>query len=168
MSSCLLQIDVGGQRGERRKWIPYFDDVQVIMFLAAISEYDQVLDEDKTTNRVEESINLFQNILRAGREFDEKVIILFLNKTDLLEQKIAQGNSPVSQYFSDYKGPDDDVDQVKSYFQQRFEDLCPERVRRKELFVSFTTAINKDNINTVYAAVENVFFKQIFKIMGIE
>ena len=58
-TQTFLQIDVAGQRGERRKWIPYFDDVHVIMFLAAISEYDQVLAEDSSTNRMEESINLF-------------------------------------------------------------------------------------------------------------
>ena len=29
--------------------------------------------------------------MKAGREFDDKVIILFLNKTDLLEKKIKEG-----------------------------------------------------------------------------
>lgn len=41
-------IDVGGQRSERRKWIHCFDDVKAIIFISAISEFDQVLREDKT------------------------------------------------------------------------------------------------------------------------
>lgn len=42
-------FDVGGQRSERRKWIHCFDNVESIIFIAAISEYDQVLFEDETT-----------------------------------------------------------------------------------------------------------------------
>ena len=36
-------IDVGGQRSERRKWIHCFDNVTSLMFLVALSEYDQVI-----------------------------------------------------------------------------------------------------------------------------
>ena len=35
-------FDVGGQRNERKKWIHCFQDVTAVMFVAAISEYDQV------------------------------------------------------------------------------------------------------------------------------
>jgi len=35
-------VDVGGQRGERRKWIHCFDSVKAILWIAALSEYDQV------------------------------------------------------------------------------------------------------------------------------
>ena len=38
-------VDVGGQRSERRKWIHCFDHVTSVMFLVAISEYDQILVE---------------------------------------------------------------------------------------------------------------------------
>lgn len=38
-------VDVGGQRSERRKWIHCFQNVTSIMFLVALSEYDQVLVE---------------------------------------------------------------------------------------------------------------------------
>lgn len=38
-------VDVGGQRSERRKWIHCFESVMSIIFLVALSEYDQVLAE---------------------------------------------------------------------------------------------------------------------------
>ena len=41
----LRMVDVGGQRSERRKWIHCFENVTSIMFLVALSEYDQVLVE---------------------------------------------------------------------------------------------------------------------------
>lgn len=36
-------FDVGGQRSERKKWIHCFEDVTAIIFIVALSEYDQVI-----------------------------------------------------------------------------------------------------------------------------
>ena len=41
-------FDVGGQRSERKKWIHCFEGVHCLMFVAALSGYDQCLVEDKT------------------------------------------------------------------------------------------------------------------------
>lgn len=43
-------VDVGGQRSERRKWIHCFDHVTSVIFLVAISEYDQYLVEAETVS----------------------------------------------------------------------------------------------------------------------
>ena len=55
---CLVDgcsmVDVGGQRSERRKWIHCFENVTSIMFLVALSEYDQVLVE--SDNEVSASV----------------------------------------------------------------------------------------------------------------
>jgi len=48
-------VDVGGQRSERRKWIHCFENVTSIMFLVALSEYDQVLVE--SDNEVRSSLS---------------------------------------------------------------------------------------------------------------
>uniref|UniRef100_A0A8R1ILN4 Uncharacterized protein n=1 Tax=Caenorhabditis japonica TaxID=281687 RepID=A0A8R1ILN4_CAEJA len=42
----LTVCDCGGQRSERRKWHHLFDDTSAILFVAAISEFDQKLAED--------------------------------------------------------------------------------------------------------------------------
>jgi guanine nucleotide-binding protein subunit alpha len=39
-------VDVGGQRSQRKKWIEAFDDVNAVLFVAAINAYDQFLPED--------------------------------------------------------------------------------------------------------------------------
>ncbi|GMR35775.1 hypothetical protein PMAYCL1PPCAC_05970, partial [Pristionchus mayeri] len=82
-------VDVGGQRSQRKKWIHAFEDVNAIIFLVALSEYDQVLIEDGTTNRIKESLMLFSFICKCGW-FEETSIILFLNKKDLFEEKIKR------------------------------------------------------------------------------
>ena len=42
-------VDVGGQRSQRRKWIHCFDGIHCILFFAALSAYDQLLEEDNYT-----------------------------------------------------------------------------------------------------------------------
>lgn len=79
--------DVGGQRNERKKWIHCFDEVTAVIFVASLSEYDQVLYEDNTVNRMEEAVNLFDEICNS-RWFRTTSFILFLNKRDLFETKI--------------------------------------------------------------------------------
>lgn len=39
-------VDVGGQRSERRKWIHCFDNVDMILFIVSMSDYDQLDPED--------------------------------------------------------------------------------------------------------------------------
>ena len=93
-SSCL------GQRGEREKWIRVFQDVTAVLFISALSEYNQViislslsykpsqvLDEDRSTNRLLESLNLFGTIV-GNPYFLDSGIILFLNKEDIFYKKI--------------------------------------------------------------------------------
>ena len=46
-------VDVGGQRSERRKWIHCFENVTSIIFLVALSEYDQVLAECDNEVRIQ-------------------------------------------------------------------------------------------------------------------
>lgn len=102
--------DVGGQRNERKKWIHCFDEVTAVIFVAAISEYDQVLYEDNTQNRLVEAINLFEEICNS-RWFEKTSMILFLNKRDLFEDKIAIKDirqpdpaDPERMLFEDYDG----------------------------------------------------------------
>mmetsp|Transcript_26204 Transcript_26204/g.37237 ORF Transcript_26204/g.37237 Transcript_26204/m.37237 type:complete len:332 (+) Transcript_26204:135-1130(+) len=97
-------VDVGGQRGERKKWIHCFQDVKAIMFIASLSEYDQVLTEDHTRNRMQESLKLFQGIINLSW-FKDTPIILFLNKHDIFLQKILKVDMQI--YFPEFIGGDD-------------------------------------------------------------
>lgn len=54
--------------------------------MVASSEYDQVILEDRRTNRVVESRAIFETIVN-NKSFVNVSIILFMNKSDLLEGK---------------------------------------------------------------------------------
>merc|ERR1711988_1803982 len=75
-------FDVGGQRNEHRKWIHCFDNVNAVVFVASCSEFDQKLFEDETQNRLDEAIQLFDQICNS-KWFKSTAMILFLNKKDL-------------------------------------------------------------------------------------
>ncbi|KAG0333546.1 guanine nucleotide-binding protein subunit alpha, partial [Podila humilis] len=94
-----MMFDVGGQRSERKKWIHCFENVTAIVFLVAISEYDQLLFEDETVNRMQEALTLFDSICNS-RWFVKTSIILFLNKIDRFKEKLPI--SPMRNYFDDY------------------------------------------------------------------
>ncbi|CAF0966793.1 unnamed protein product [Adineta steineri] len=84
-------FDVGGQREERRKWIQCFNDVTAIIFVTACSGFNLVLIEDECQNRLKESLELFKAIWN-NRWLKTISVILFLNKQDLLAEKIKGGH----------------------------------------------------------------------------
>uniref|UniRef100_A0A915NP41 Guanine nucleotide-binding protein G(s) subunit alpha n=3 Tax=Meloidogyne TaxID=189290 RepID=A0A915NP41_9BILA len=94
-------FDVGGQRDERRKWIQCFNDVTAIIFVCASSSYNLVLLEDSTQNRLRESLALFKNIWN-NRWLKSISVILFLNKQDMLAEKIKEGRHKLETYFPDF------------------------------------------------------------------
>jgi guanine nucleotide-binding protein subunit alpha-12 len=64
-----------------------FDSVTAILFLASASEFDQRLIEDNETNRVREAQHVFESLVNFPA-FNGISFILFLNKMDLLEEKV--------------------------------------------------------------------------------
>ncbi|XP_005917370.1 guanine nucleotide-binding protein G(q) subunit alpha isoform X2 [Haplochromis burtoni] len=143
-------VDVGGQRSERRKWIHCFENVTSIMFLVALSEYDQVLAESSNENRMEESMALFKTII-SYKWFEESSIILFLNKIDLLEEKIMY--SHLVDYFPEYDGPPQDVDAGKAFILDMFVSLNPDE--KKIIYSHFTCATDTDNVRFVFCVVKD-------------
>ncbi|OJA17899.1 hypothetical protein AZE42_10386 [Rhizopogon vesiculosus] len=76
-------FDMGGQRsGRKKKWIHCFESVTSIIFCTALSDYDQVLLEEKNQNRMAESLILFESVTNSYW-FSRTSIILFLNKIDV-------------------------------------------------------------------------------------
>lgn len=60
--------DVGGQQGERRKWIQVFDSVTAILFLIDASSFDMTLREDTKKNRLLEAMETFDQVYNSRWE----------------------------------------------------------------------------------------------------
>ncbi|KAH8929029.1 G-alpha-domain-containing protein [Atractiella rhizophila] len=111
-----LMYDVGGQRAERKKWIHLFEEVHVVAFFVSLIEYDQFLLEDETANRLDETFGLFDAIANS-RWFKDTVVILLLNKVDLLKRKLRFVS--FKQYVPQYPG-EDDATEVIDWLVKRF------------------------------------------------
>uniref|UniRef100_A0A3B4WRZ5 Uncharacterized protein n=1 Tax=Seriola lalandi dorsalis TaxID=1841481 RepID=A0A3B4WRZ5_SERLL len=95
-------FDVGGQRDERRKWIQCFNGEKTNRHIEeASSSYNMVIREDNSTNRLRESLDLFRSIW-TNRFLKTISVILFLNKQDVLADKILAGKSKLEDYFPEY------------------------------------------------------------------
>lgn len=147
-------VDVGGQRSERRKWIHCFENVTSIMFLVALSEFDQLLFESENENRMEESKALFKTIITYPW-FQQSSIILFLNKTDLLEEKVKRSN--LVDYFPEFDGPPNDAKAAREFILKMFVDLNPDT--EKIIYSHFTCATDTENIRFVFAAVKDTILQ---------
>jgi len=158
----IVMIDVGGQRNERRKWIHCFEDVMLLMFLTAVSEFDQVCEEDEVTNRMRESLHLFETVLDYVY-FQNTNVILFLNKKDVLEEKLAAGKK-ISQYFEEFPGPDGNYDAAIEFFKEQFlaknEDADD---GDRQIFVHETCATDEQNIRVVDTVVQATILDEILK-----
>lgn len=147
-------VDVGGQRSERRKWIHCFENVTSIIFLVALSEYDQVLAECDNENRMEESKALFRTIITYPW-FQNSSVILFLNKKDLLEEKIVF--SHLIDYFPEFTGAKQDAKSAREFILKLYQDQNPDK--EKVIYSHFTCATDTENIRFVFAAVKDTILQ---------
>jgi len=142
-------VDVGGQRSERRKWLHCFDDVTSVIFLAALDEYDMKLEEDNSTNRLEESLRLFGEVT-ASNFFQPTSWILFLNKSDLFELKIKK--AALNTFFEDISEEDSkSFESSCNYIQNRYK----QNFKGSRLYPYITCAIDTQNCKRVFTAVRD-------------
>jgi len=154
-------FDVGGQRNERKKWIHCFENVTAVLFVAAVSGYDQVLYEDEKTNRMVEALNLFEEICNS-RWFRDTAIILFLNKRDIFMEKVAK--SSIRTCFPEYRGPDT-YEASLEYVIEAFE--SKNRNTDKQIYTHVTCATDKDNISKVFNAVKDIIIRKSLNEAGL-
>ena len=145
-------------RSERRKWVHCFENVNSIIFLAALNEYGSKhsdYDKNPLKNRMVESQKLFQII--TGSDFFRKTsIILFLNKKDLLEEEIQF--SDLVDHFPEYDGPTHDAIAAREFILKMYEHLNP--IWGRQIFSHFTCATDTENMRIVFKSVKNTILLQ--------
>ncbi|QLQ80102.1 hypothetical protein HG537_0D01020 [Torulaspora globosa] len=161
-SSKFRVLDAGGQRSERKKWIHCFEGITAVLFVLAMSEYDQMLFEDERVNRMHESIMLFDTLVNS-KWFRDTPFILFLNKMDIFEEKVKR--MPIRKYFPDFQGRVGDVEAGIQYFENIF--LSLNRNSNKPIYVKRTCATDTETMKFVLTAVTDLITQQNLKKSGI-
>jgi GTPase SAR1 family protein len=190
-------VDVGGQRTQRQKWHQCFSDVTAILFLASCSEYDEYLREDPSMNRLQESFKVFETLINY-KYLSNVEFILFLNKHDLLKEKISKVN--IKDYFNDFTGNPRSIRDVEDYLIRKFSSLkrveklsndrnleldsiqineyeddyndnnniksdikhnnLKNQNNQQSIYSHFTTAIDTNNIKTIFEMVRLMIFEK--------
>jgi guanine nucleotide-binding protein subunit alpha len=88
---------------------------------------------------MDESLMLFKEIANS-KIFRKASIILFLNKIDLLQEKVMAGLAPIKRYYPDFKGKPQDVQAAQKFFRQKFVHLYRREGKQKELYTHYTNA----------------------------
>ena len=70
-------IDVRGQRNERKKWMHCFEDVNAIVFVVDVSCYSEHLEEDISTNNLNESIKIFDMVVNSKKKKKKKLFFYY-------------------------------------------------------------------------------------------
>ncbi|KAF7634439.1 hypothetical protein Mgra_00006194 [Meloidogyne graminicola] len=150
------------QRSERRKWIHCFDNVEAIIFITAISEYDQVLFEDETTNRMIESMQLFSSICNSSW-FLNTAMILFLNKKDLFLEKIQRVN--ITTCFPDYEGSQS-YEEAVNFIKMKFAELN-QHPDKKTIYMHETCATDTNQVQLVISSVIDTIIQKNLQKAGM-
>ena len=156
--------DVGGQRSERKKWIHHFDNVTAVLFVISIAEYDQVLEEDHSMNRMKESMNLFETIIN-NEYFKLKPIIIFFNKKDIFEEKIK--TKGIKTFFPTYQGPPHSVVDSSDFLIKEYKSLNKSSQSERKMYPHLTTATDTKLVKVVFVTVADIILNMELKSYGI-
>ncbi|KAF8900607.1 guanine nucleotide binding protein, alpha subunit [Mucidula mucida] len=161
--------DVGGTRSSRAAWYPYFDDVDAIIFLAPISCFDEKLAEglfplhspgvfllirsDRRVNRLEDSYMLWKSVISC-KLLSRTQIILFLNKCDLLQNKLSRGVK-IRDYVPSFSDRANTLSMATKYFQQHFREILKQNSPvQRPFYVHLTSVIDTRSTAVTLGAVE--------------
>jgi len=139
--------DMGGQRHERSKWRKGMEEAGALMFCVALTDYDQLLQEDPKANRMQESLSTFRNIVQS---FPNRLIFLCFTKRALFASKISR--APLSSCFPDYKGGSDSK-KALDYILQKFSDIANSDSLHPQK--TYATVINATDPKEIHFMVRN-------------
>ncbi|EAU82769.1 hypothetical protein CC1G_10888 [Coprinopsis cinerea okayama7 len=158
--------DVGGSRSQRAAWAQFFDDVNMIIFLAPMSGFNQVLAEDESVNRLTDSLRLWQtlcsNKLLAHVEF-----VLFLNKLDILDAKLKSGVQ-FGSFVTSYVDKPNETKPVAKYLLDVFVSLHQKHSpRRRKIHPHLTCAVDTKATSTVINRIREVILVKMLSQTNI-
>lgn len=180
-------FDVGGQRDHRNKWLQVFEGIQAVLFVISCGEFDQVLREDHTTNRLFESISLFRRVWH-NRFLLQSGVITFLNKQDVLRDKIDAGRR-IGRYFPEYEqfrmsvtdgNVFDELQRTQCFIRQKLADITAETPKRisnlktpvherpkRDVFFHYTVATDTDNVRKVFLDTHDIILRKNLHDLGL-
>jgi guanine nucleotide-binding protein subunit alpha len=146
--------DVGGSRSSRASWAPFFDDMDAIIFLAPVSVFDEKLLEDGRVNRLQDSYELWKQVM-TNKVLVRTQVILFLNKYDLLVKKLKRGVR-IGDFISSYAERENTPEAAVKYFEAHFKEVHRRHSPSdRALYIHVTSVIDTKSTTTTLTMVED-------------
>jgi len=146
-------VDVGGQRGERKKWMRVFEnEIDVVVYVASLAEFDQSDPEEKERSRILASIELFDEVINSY--FSQLPVILLLNKKDVFKRKIEKKGFGK---FFEIDNDDMSVQEAADYIRAMY---VEKREGEGALYVYDMEAINTEVFGIVWKVVKGILFEK--------
>ncbi|XP_051570443.1 guanine nucleotide-binding protein G(o) subunit alpha-like isoform X1 [Myxocyprinus asiaticus] len=156
--------DVGAQHSERKKWFSHFDNIQAVLFMVALSGYDQIIAENHSTTSLHESMEFFSSICNSTF-FKRASLVLFMNKIDLFGEKILYSGRHLRLYLQDFKGPDRDVNSAARYVTDQFVSCAA--TSGKMVYPHFTNATDTDSVHDAFQLAASIITKHNLQTVSL-
>jgi len=129
-----------------------FSGVTAFIYVVAMNEYDQVMEEDGQTNRMMDALKTWEDVV--NNEHMLKVpAILFLNKKDLFKDKIE--NVDLDACFPDYRGGKN-YEKATEFLERKFMEAVSNK-RVGKVYPHITQATDSKNIQLVWQNIKDIF-----------
>ncbi|XP_061097749.1 guanine nucleotide-binding protein subunit alpha-14-like isoform X2 [Conger conger] len=124
--------------------------VDFLLFVASLSQYDQFESSDDFENLLRMNLNLFKLIIN-NRLYRSMPVILFLNKKDILAEKIQ--TSHLQTYFPEFTGKQGDAEAAMDFIRGLFQSIVIAEGRL--VCVHFTCALDPGNIRQAFCDIKD-------------
>ena len=137
-----------------------------LIFVTSLTDYDEVLFEDFTQNRLVESLLVWEELANSVH-FQKVPILLFFNKLDLFQDKYMVRRIPlnVSEKFPD--APTEfDVTLAVDWYSRLF---LSKKTKgdRDSVYIHTTTAIDSQQIDDVFKDVKEILLLKTMATQGM-
>jgi GTPase SAR1 family protein len=141
---------VGGQKSERSRWQRCFQNVNFLMFVVSLSDFDQCMFEDEAISRTKDSMELFGSIANSAI-FESRQIFLVLNKVDIFQKKLTQFPDKFKNAYPGFSGDISNIEQAIEHVKKSFiEKLNPNRSPDAWVEAIPCCAMDKDSIRQLF------------------